>query len=166
MASMSTPSFSNPCNSKETVPRPLARPLVRCRTRNEAVVDHSMAKGAKVPTCGRLLAHCKEKVTAFREHQGIRLCVFKICVTADPVSRFQLYSDQGFTSMWLLATSDSVDLIHMLEAALISEFCKHVGCRNREGTGGEGALNRKATINPPYYVYVTGGRADQPRRVG
>ena len=68
--------------------------------------------------------------------------------------------------MWLIATSNSVDLVHMLEAALVSEFHKHVGCRNREGSGGEGALNREAAAPPPYYVYITGGRADQPRSVG
>jgi len=125
-----------------------------------------MPKGAKPPTCGKLLGYCKDKVTTFREIQGIRVCIFKIGVTADPVSRFQLYLKQGFTSMWLIATSDSVDLVHMLEAALISEFSKHVGCRNLAGTGGDGALNRKPPAEPPYYVYITGGRADQPRWVG
>lgn len=54
----------------------------------------------------------------------------------------------------------------MLEAALVSEFHKHVGCRNREGSGGEGALNREPVALPPYYVYIVGGRADQPRSVG
>lgn len=125
-----------------------------------------MPKRASLPTCGKLLAHCKEKVISFREKVGIRLCVFKIGVTAEPSKRFQLYKEQGFTSMWLIATSHSVDLVHMLEAALISEYHKHVGCRNRESTGGEGALNRSVPIEPPYYVYITGGRADQRRRVG
>ncbi|CAK8995140.1 unnamed protein product [Durusdinium trenchii] len=52
----------------------------------------------------------------------------------------------------------------MLEAALVFEFHKHVGCRNQRGTGGDGALNRKDPSPPPYFVYVTGGRADQMRR--
>eukprot|EP00435_Cladocopium_sp_Y103_P007728 s1487_g2.t1 len=50
----------------------------------------------------------------------------------------------------------------MLEAALVSEFAAHVGCRNKSGSGGEGALNRANCPDPPYFVYVTGGRADQP----
>ena len=54
----------------------------------------------------------------------------------------------------------------MLEAALIAEFSKHVGCRNKDGTGGEGKINRDTPPVGPYYVYVTGGRADQSRRVG
>ena len=69
--------------------------------------------------------------------------------------------------MWLIAKSDSVDLVHLLEAALISEFAKHVGCRNQEGSGGgDGALLRKPPPNLPFYVYIAGGRADQNRRVG
>ena len=68
--------------------------------------------------------------------------------------------------MWLIAVSQSADLIHMLEAALVMEFHKHVGCRNKEGSGGEGALNKKDRVPPPYFAYVTGGRADQLRRIG
>ena len=121
---------------------------VGAHTGAETIVDHCMPKGAKTPTCGKLLAYCKDKVTAFREIQGIRVCIFKIGVTADPVSRFQLYFKQGFTSMWLIATSDSVDLVHMLEAALISEFSKHVGCRNLAGTGGGGAETENHLLSP------------------
>ena len=55
----------------------------------------------------------------------------------------------------------------MLEAALVSEFHQHIGCQNQSGTGGEGSLNAKRNPpSPPYFAYVTGGRADQPRRVG
>lgn len=118
------------------------------------------------PTCGKLLAHCLAKVISFREKVGIRLCVFKIGVTANPLTRFQLYAEKNFSMMWLIATSSSVDLIHMLEAALINEFHKHVGCKNVEGTGGDGALNRNPPAPPPYFVYITGGRADQSRWVG
>ena len=68
--------------------------------------------------------------------------------------------------MWVIWMSDSLDLIHMLEASLILEFHKHVGCQNKEGTGGEGFLNSQDPPPPPFFLYVTGGRADQPRRVG
>ena len=47
----------------------------------------------------------------------------------------------------------------MLEAALISHFESIVGCRNKPGSGGEGALNRNGTT-APFFTYVTGGRAD------
>ena len=67
--------------------------------------------------------------------------------------------------MWVLAVSQSVDQIHMLEAACISEFSKHVGCKNAANSGGEGALNRKDVV-PPFFLYVTGGAADQGRWVG
>lgn len=117
-------------------------------------------------TAGKLLAHSKDKVTAFREKIGIRVCVFKIGATANPIARFPSYLKTGFTGMWVIASSESVPMIHMLEAALISEFSKHVGCRNKIGSGGEGALNREQCPDPPYFIYVTGGRADQPRRVG
>lgn len=78
----------------------------------------------------------------------------------------QILCGKKNTGMWVIAQSNSVDLIHMLEAALISEFHKHVGCRNKEGTGGDGVLNRDNPPPPPYYVYITGGRADQSCSVG
>ena len=67
--------------------------------------------------------------------------------------------------MWVIAKSSSVDTIHMLEAACISHFAVHIGCRNQPESGGEGALNR-AHPKPPFFLYVTGARADQPRRIG
>ena len=68
--------------------------------------------------------------------------------------------------MWIIHKSDHVELVHMLEAALISENQLILGCRNAANSGGEGALNRPNAGGPPYFVYVTGGRADQGRRVG
>lgn len=129
------------------------------------VVDRSMPMGSSA-TAGKLLSYCKSKIICFRERIGIRLCIFKIGVTSNPVPRFEMYKELGFSTMWILAISDSVDLVHMLEAALISEFHKHVGCKNREGSGGDGALNRKPPAPPPYFVYISGGRADQARWVG
>ena len=135
------------------------------KAKDVGIYNH-LLKTALPFTCGKLLSHCKAKVTAFREKVGIRLCVFKLGVTACPINRFELYHKKGFSEMWLIATSSSIDLIHMLESALISEFHKHVGCKNVEGSGGEGALNRVKPAPPPYFVYVTGGRADQRRWVG
>lgn len=117
----------------------------------------------KLQTAGKLLQHCKEQITCFRESIGIRLCIFKIGATHNIPQRFCSYFQKGYTAMWVLACSSSVDQIHMLEAACISEFAKHVGCRNAANSGGEGALNRKDAA-PPFYLYITGGRADQGRR--
>ena len=120
------------------------------------------------PTCGKILSHAKRQVAAFREWVGFQLCVFKIGVTSNPPTRFADYVQKGFTAMWIIFAGDDVGIVHMLEAALISEFASGTGCQNMAETGGEGALNRKASpsAGPPFYVYVTGGRADQPRRVG
>ena len=118
------------------------------------------------PTCGKILAHCKMQVAAFRKSLGQELCIFKIGVTADPLVRFQDYMAKAYTNMWIVFMSDDLLLIHMLEAALISEFSMVSGCRNAPGTGGEGGLNRKKHLGPPYYTYVTGGRADQFKWVG
>ena len=118
------------------------------------------------PTCGKVLKWCMDKITTFREGMGIRVCVFKIGVTANPPQRYLSYLDLAFTSMWCIAVSPSSDLIHMLEAGLISHFCKHVGCRNKENSGGEGSLNKANKSPGPYYVYITGGRADQLCKVG
>lgn len=133
---------------------------------SDGLVDRTMRKKKTPPTCGKILEFCKCQVSNFREKIGIRICVFKLGVTADPITRYKFYEDLGFTTMWLIAELDSVDLVHMLEAALISEFCMHVGCRNKKGTGGEGALNRKPCAPPPYYMYITGSRADNPKLKG
>ena len=130
------------------------------------MIDHCIGQAkAKTMTCGKILAHATQKVTSFREKMGIKLTCFKIGVTTDPFNRFQKYKEVAFTEMWLIFQSDSVDLVHMLEASLILHFHQHVGCQNKKGTGGEGFLNRSGA-KPPFYVYVTGGRADQMCRVG
>ena len=118
------------------------------------------------PTCGKILSHSKHQVSAFRESLGVSLCVFKIGVSAAPVERFQDYTTKNYTCMWLIHVDNDLGLIHMLEAALISEFNACTGCRNAPGSGGEGALNRKTHQGPPYFMYICGGRADQMKRLG
>ena len=130
------------------------------------IYNHCLPQTRVPPICGKILLHCKNKVDSFREQMGLRITVFKLGCTSCPIQRFELYQQKNFQKMWILATSDSVDLNHMLEAALISEYHKHVGCRNKEGSGGDGALNRKPPAPPPYFVYIAGGRADQSKRVG
>ena len=117
-------------------------------------------------SCGKILAHAKAQITAFREKIGVRVCIFKIGVSSNPVSRFVPYLQQGFSEMWVIHRSNSVDLIHMLEAACIQLFGMHVGCRNQAESGGEGALNKASCPEPPFFLYVTGCTADQPRRIG
>ena len=131
------------------------------------LLNHCLKCSPKQPlTCGKILAHAKAQITAFRENKGVRVCVFKIGVTSNPPHRFVSYLEKGFDTMWVVSKSYSVDLIHMLEAACISHFSCHVGCRNQHESGGEGALNRANPPMGPFFLYVTGGRADQPRRIG
>ena len=117
-------------------------------------------------TCGKILAHSRQQVTAFREYLGINVCVFKVGVTANPAQRFEQYLGVNFTAMWVIFKSDDLSLVHMLEAGLIALFSDCSGCRNSPNTGGEGALNRRSHANPPFFVYVVGGRADQLKKVG
>lgn len=118
-------------------------------------------------TCGRLLGFARDRVNSFRAKVGAQLCVFKVGVTTNPIVRYKAYVAQGFNLMWLIAMSySSIDLVHMLEAALIAEFHSVLGCKNHPGTGGDGALNRPNPPPGPYFVYVTGARADQPFWVG
>ena len=116
--------------------------------------------------CGKVLQHAQDRVNVFRNKIGIRLCCFKIGITSNPWIRFGGYLKKGYNTMWLISASASIDTILMLEAALISEFGKHIGCQNRPGSGGEGSLNSDTPPPPPYFVYIAGGRADQNRRVG
>ena len=135
--------------------------------RGYGLLNHCLAPPkVGMATCGKVLSHAKQQVTSFRETMGVQLCVFKVGVTANPILRFVSYLELGFSTMWLIASSHSIDLIHMLEAALISEFQQGTGCKNKPGSGGEGALNRAKPAEPPYYAYVVGGRADQRGWVG
>ena len=117
-------------------------------------------------TTGKILAHARQKVSSFRERHGDGLCVFKIGVTANPAQRWELYLKVNLTAMWIIFMHDDLSLVHMLEASLIALFCEIKGCRNKPNTGGEGALNRKCRPDPPYFIYVVGGRADQHKKVG
>lgn len=123
-------------------------------------------KGRQGFTCGKIVAHAMAQISSFRESKGIRLCVFKIGVTSNPPQRFTSYLGQGYDTMWVITTSHSVDLIHMLEAACIHHYSPHVGCRNAGQSGGEGALNRVSHPDPPFYLYVVGARADQAKSIG
>lgn len=117
-------------------------------------------------TCGKILAHSRQKVTAFREYLGINVAVFKIGVTGNPAQRFEQYLKVNFTMMWVIFKSNDLSIVHMLEASLIALFNDCTGCRNAPNTGGEGALNRRRSPDPPFFVYVVGGRADQLKKVG
>ena len=127
--------------------------------------NRMMPMRPRPPLSGTVLAYCRQQITSFREQMGISLCVFKIGVTSNPVVRFVDYRRRNFSAMWVLFSGDNVKEIHMLEAGLIALFESSTGCQNSQRSGGEGALN-KASANPPFYAYVTGGRADQNRRVG
>ena len=130
------------------------------------IYDRLPKNFSPLTTCGKILLHAKRQVVSFREHLGVSVAVFKIGVTASPAYRFKTYLLQNFQSMWVIFRSNDLSIVHMLEAALISEFGEIRGCRNTPNTGGEGALNRTVKPEPPFFVYITGGRADQPKRVG
>lgn len=130
------------------------------------LVKRCMAPGGKRPCSGKVLSHTKDQIHLFRKSMGTEVCCFKIGITSNPLNRFAAYVAKAYTEMWLIHECSCVGSIQMLEAALISEFGGHIGCQNKPGTGGEGALNKENAPPPPYFVYVTGGRADQHCRVG
>ena len=129
------------------------------------VLNRIMPRRQHKPTSGKILAYAKLQVSAFREHLGISVCVFKIGVTCNPVCRYLDYLSRNYDAMWIIHESNSVPETHMLEAALISVYHTSPGCRNAPDSGGEGALN-KASARGPYFTYVTGGRADKNKRLG
>ena len=131
--------------------------------RGFGVVNRVMKVRRPKPTAGTILAYASQQIVAYRESNGLTVCVFKIGVTANLVCRFLDYKSRNYSSMWVIHQGDNVMETHMLEAALISQFHHITGCRNKAGSGGEGALNRSSA---PYFTYVTGGRADQNKRLG
>ena len=130
------------------------------------LLNHCVRPTRTAFTCGKVLAHAKAQITAFRESVGVRVCIFKVGITSNPIKRYVDYIGKGYDRMWLISVSQSADTIQMLEAACIALFSSHVGCRNKPESGGEGALNRATPPRPPFYLYVVGSRADQLRAVG
>ena len=124
------------------------------------LINRIMRCRRPTPTAGKVLQYTRQQVAAFRENMGLQVCVFKIGVSSNPVVRYIDYRSKNYTAMWVLHESTSAGATHMLEAALISHFEVCPGCRNKPGSGGEGALNRGGSSGP-YYTYVCGGRADQ-----
>ena len=119
------------------------------------------------PTCGKILLYAKEQVECMIKQVGKGLCIFKIGITTNPLMRYPSYLGLGYTTMWLIHVSGSLGLTLMLEASLIANFQDEPGCRNKKNSGGEGAMTTTSKPKkPPFFVYVVGGRADQPRRVG
>ena len=128
------------------------------------VVNRIMKPRRPKPNAGAVLAYARQQIVSFRESMGLTVCVFKIGVTANPVCRFLDYKSRNYTSMWVIHQGNDVMETHMLEAALVSHFDGILGCRNKPGSGGEGALNRSAAMGP-FFTYVTGARADQNKRL-
>ena len=107
-------------------------------------------------TAGTILQRCLSKVEHFRTKMNKSLCVYKLGITADPCIRFFYYKEGNYTHMSLLHVSENLGTIQMLEAALISSHMFQKGCRN-ERLGGEGP---PAQVEPFYFVYIVGARAD------
>ena len=132
----------------------------------QGILNKCFQSKATNPTCGRILTHASEQVSCILNEVGASLCIFKIGVSANPLLRFASYLNLGYTTMWVIHVSSSLGLTHMLEASLIREYQSFRGCRNKDGSGGEGALNTSKCFKPPFFTYVVGARADQPRCVG
>ena len=67
------------------------------------LVNHCvLPRAGHSPTCGKILEHAVSKITAFRESIGVRLCIFKVGVTSNPLKRYVMYLKQGFQMMWVI----------------------------------------------------------------
>ena len=94
------------------------------------------------------------------------MAIYKIGITHDCESRFQLYQKNGFSKMLVMCSSDELGFIEMLEAALISHHKERLQCRNVL-PGGEGMRDKSlgAKFEAPYYCYCVAARADLPKWV-
>ena len=117
---------------------------------------------ATQPTAGKVLQHCKKKMSQFRHCLGGAVCVFKIGYSTNPIQRFASYRNSNFSRMLLLHATDCKGVAEMLEASLIDMVLGTSGCRN-EKPGGEGPPFVRSSH---YFVYIVGARADQPKRIG
>lgn len=110
---------------------------------------------------GTILHRCLSAVDSFRDRMGRRLCVFKLGLTANPITRFEFYKEANYTHMALLHVSDQLGVAQMLEAALIAFHLSTHECRN-ERFGGEGPPTEG---EPFHFVYVVGARADRMKPI-
>ena len=116
---------------------------------------------------GRVLEHCQKMIHRLRlEAGGTELVIYKIGITHDCSSRFELYKEKGWDQMTVMYRSDNLGLVEMLEAALISHHSGTKQCRN-VARGGEGMRDRSLNpkFDPPYFCYCVVARADRARWV-
>ena len=112
--------------------------------------------------CRNILQHCKRVIDSVKIEYGDTVCIFKIGITSEPVTRFSWYRAENLHTMTLLHISGSIHLTDMLESALIQSYNHVRGCRNIK-LGGDGPMHR---FDPPYYTYVVAARADGRLRIG
>ena len=114
---------------------------------------------------GKILAHCRDAVWKLRlATGGTQLAVYKIGITHDCTSRFELYQKNGWTKMLVMYKGTELGQVEMLEAALISHEQINKQCRNIR-RGGEGMRTKEfhSKFDPPFFCYCVSARADQGR---
>ena len=116
---------------------------------------------------GKVLAHCQNCIQRLRFAVGegsLKIVIYKIGITHDCTARFELYKAHNWTRMVVMASSEDLGLIEMLEAALISHHNRGVQCRNVL-LGGEGMRDKDFSpkFRPPFYCYCVAARADLPK---
>ena len=124
---------------------------------------------APMSLAGKVLAHCQNCVQKLRFNTGqgsLQVVIYKIGITHDCESRFELYKVHNWTKMVVMAESHDLGFIEMLEAALILQHNRRVQCRNIQ-LGGEGLRDKNLApkFKPPFYCYCVASRADVPRWV-
>ena len=112
-------------------------------------------------TFENVASHCKQHASLVRGAFGTEVCVFKIGITHNPITRFPSYRKGNFAAMYLLHCSGSVDFTNALEKCLIESFQAISGCRNIR-LGGDGSMAR---FEAPYYLYIVAARADGRLRI-
>ena len=118
---------------------------------------------------GKVLAHCKNCIQKLRYATGdgaLKIVIYKVGITHDCDARFEVYKSQNWSNMLVMASSEDLGFIEMLEAALISHHSHRVQCRNVL-MGGEGMRDRdfNPKFQPPFFCYCVTARADRPKWV-
>ena len=116
---------------------------------------------------GKILQHCLRCVSRLRMATGgEQLCIYKLGITHNCESRFELHKSNGWSKMLVMFASSDLGQIEMLEAAVISHHQTNQQCRNiSRGGGGMRTKACSAKFEPPFCCYCTGARADVARWV-
>ena len=98
---------------------------------------------------------------------GEDMCVFKIGITANVVTRMDDYRAENFTFLAAIHCDEDLTAVESMEIHCVRLFHHLSSCRNINGGGESMRTKEKQPRHPgPYILYCVAARADSRARIG